>query len=144
MILDVRKSCKQIPYLKYYHFYIVAITDKIARFNSLSEEKEFVALHAKRSTILANLSNLKKSLDGLCKDNPVLRSFERIETKIDRKMEQLEAASDAVCSYFTKMGGDPLNDSEYDQYCDVATNLIGEIEILRESYHDILKAKGLI
>ena len=116
----------------------------MAKFDSLSEEKEFVALDAKRCTILANLSKLKKSLEGLCKDNPVLRSFERIETKIECKMEQLEAASDAVCSYFKKKGGDPLNDSEYDQYCDIETNLTGEIEILRESYHDILKAKGLI
>ena len=42
------------------------------------------------------------------------------------------------------MGGNPLSDSGFDDYCDVATNLTGEIEILRESYHDILKAKGLI
>ena len=37
-----------------------------------------------------------------------------------------------------------MNDNGFDQYCDVATNLTGEIEILRESYHDILKTKGLI
>ena len=116
----------------------------MAKFNSLSEEKEFVALHAKRGAVLGQLLDLKKSLNALSKDKPSLRSFERLETRIDEKLDQLEAASVAVCSYFIKMGGDPLDDTEYDEYRDTATNLTGEIEILRESYHDILKAKGLI
>ena len=55
----------------------------MAKFDSLSEEKEFVALHAKRGAVLGQLSKQKKSLEALSKDNPSLRSFERIGTKID-------------------------------------------------------------
>ena len=42
------------------------------------------------------------------------------------------------------MDGDPLNDAGFDDYCDTETNIIGEIEILRESYHELLEDKGLI
>ena len=116
----------------------------MAKFNSLSEEKEFKALNAKRDASLVELSKLKKSLEALSKDKPSLRSLERIESKIDSSVERLQDASEAVSSYFSKMGGNPLNDIGYDQYCDVETNIKGDIEIIRESYHDILKTKGLI
>ena len=116
----------------------------MAKFVSLSEEKEFKALNAKRDASLVELSRIKKSLEALSKDKPSLRSFERLEARIECEMEQLNLASKAVSSYFSKMGGNLLSDSGFDDYCDVATNLTGEIEILRESYHDILKAKGLI
>ena len=114
------------------------------KFESLSEVKEFLALDAKRSTALVQLTKLKKALEELPKDNPSLRSFERIETKIDNKLGQLEVASEAVSSYFRKAGGNPLNDAGFDDYCDTETSIIGEIEILRESYHDLLKAKNLL
>ena len=97
----------------------------MAKFDSLSEEKEFVALDSKRGAVLGQLSKLKKSLEALSKDKPSLRSFERIEARIECEMEQLNLASKAVCSYFRKMGGDTLNESEHDQYCDVETNLTG-------------------
>ena len=77
----------------------------MAKFNSLSEEKEFVALHAKRCAVLGQLSKLKKSLEALSKDKPSLRSFERLEARIECEMEQLNLASKAVSSYFSKMGG---------------------------------------
>ena len=67
-----------------------------------------------------------------------------MDSRIDVLVDRLQEASESVSSYFTKVGGDPMNDNGFDQYCDVATNLTGEIEILRESYHDILKTKGLI
>ena len=70
----------------------------MAKFDSLSEEKEFVALDAKRCVVLSQLLDLKKSLNALSKDKPSLRSFERLETRIDEKLDQLEAASVAVCS----------------------------------------------
>ena len=55
------------------------------KFESLSEVKEFLALDAKRSAALVQLTKLKKALEELPKDNPSLRSFERIETEIDNK-----------------------------------------------------------
>ena len=73
-----------------------------------------------------------------------MRSFERIEARVESFSSLLENASQAVSSYFCKMGGDPLNDSSFDDYCDTETNIIGEIEILRESYHELLKDKGLL
>ena len=114
------------------------------KFDSLSEAKEFLALDAKRSSALVELSKLKKALEALCKENPSVRSFERIEARVESFRDQLEIASQAVSSYFRKMGGDPLNDSDFDDYCDTETSIIGEIEILREGYHDLLKSKGLL
>ena len=73
-----------------------------------------------------------------------MRSFERIEARVESFRDQLETASQAVSSYFRKMGGDPLNDSGFDDYCDTETSIIGEIEILRESYNALLKNKGLL
>ena len=90
----------------------------MAKFDSLSGEKEFLALHAKRSAALVELSKLKKALDALSKDTPSLRSFERIEARVDSVRDLLQTASQAVSTYFCKMGGDPLNDSGFDDYCD--------------------------
>ena len=114
----------------------------MTKFDSLSEVKEFLALNAKRNAALVQLTQLKKALDELPKDNPSIRSFERIETKIDCKLDQLDIASEAVSSYFSKLGGDPLNDSSFIEYYNIATNISCEIEILREGYHDLLKNKG--
>ena len=116
----------------------------MTKFDSLSEVKEFLAIDAKRSAALVQLTKLKKALEELPKDNPSLRSFERIETKIENKIDQLEVASEAVSTYFRKSGGDPLNDAGFDHYCDTETSIIGEIEILREGYHELLKNKGLL
>ena len=116
----------------------------MSKFDSLSSEKDFLALHAKRAAVLVELQNLKKSLEGLPKENPSVRSFERIEVRVENERDLLESASKAVTSYFCKVGGDPLNDAGYDNYCDTATNIIGEIEILRDSYNDLLKNKGLL
>ena len=52
-------------------------------------------------------------------------------------MQQLEIASEAVAAYFVKQGGD-INDTGFTNYCDEETNLTGEIEIMRESYHELL------
>ena len=54
----------------------------MAKFNSLSEEKEFVALDAKRCAVLGQLSKLKKSLEALSKDNPSLRSLNALKLKL--------------------------------------------------------------
>ena len=116
----------------------------MSKFDSLASEKEFLHLNGKRSGVLVELQNLKKSLENLPKENPSVRSFERIEVRVEKERDLLESASKAVTSYFCKMGGDPLNDSGYDHYCDTGTNIIGEIEILRESYHELIKNKGLL
>ena len=116
----------------------------MSNFDSLASEKEYVQLNSKRSAALVRLTNLKKSLEALPRDKPSLNAFERITARIDGRVEQLEIATEAVSAYFSKMGGDPLNDSSFIEYCNIETNIIGEIEILRESYHDLLKNKGLL
>ena len=45
------------------------------KFESLSEVKEFVALDAKRSAALVQLTKLKKALEELPKENPSLPIF---------------------------------------------------------------------
>ena len=104
----------------------------MSKFDSLSSEKEYLALHSKRTAALVQLTNLKKALEALPKENPSVRAFERIEARVEKERDLLESTSKAVTSYFCKVGGDPLNDSGYDNYCDTATNIIGEIEILRD------------
>ena len=116
----------------------------MTKFDSLSQEKEFLALEAKRKEVLVHLSNIKKSLEALNYDKISLRSFDRIEAKIDSRQEQLEAATGAVSVYLTKVGGDPTNDSGFDSYCEVGINIMDEIDILREEYFAQLKSKGLL
>ena len=113
-------------------------------FASLSNEKDFLALDAKRLTVLVELSVQKKALEALSRERPSVRSFERIEARIESGLDNLQTANGAVTSYFRKVGGDPLNDTGFDNYQDTATNITGEIEILRESYHELLKSKGLL
>ena len=116
----------------------------MSAFDSFSENPDFVKLNSKRGAALVELTQMKKSLEKFSKDKLSVRSFQRIETRIDSKMEQLEAASEAVSSFFIKMGGNPLDDSDFDAYLDTATTLTGEIEILREAYYDLLDSKGLL
>ena len=83
----------------------------MSNFDSLASEKEYLQLNSKRSAALVCLTNLKKSLEALPRDKPSLDAFERITARIDGRVEQLEIATEAVSAYFSKMGGDPLNDS---------------------------------
>ena len=133
-----------VYYLIYLSIKLQINTYKMCKFDSLSSENEFLHLNGKRSAALVELSKLKKALEALPKDNPSLRSFERIESKVEVIADRLQTASEAVTSYFHKMGGDPMNDSEFDDYCDTETNIIGEIEILRESYHDLINYKCIL
>ena len=56
----------------------------------------------------------------------------------------MEAASSAVSNYFGSAGGEFLNDTDFKTYCDQETTIMGEIEIIRESYRDLLKDKNLL
>ena len=113
-------------------------------FVEIKDNKEFLPLNSKRDVALVNLTRLKENLDKLPKDKPSVRSFERYEAKIESLLESLENASDAITDYFSNSGGDPLNDEEFHQYCNIATTLTGNIEIIREGYFDLLKSKGLL
>ena len=113
-------------------------------FESISEQRDFVALNAKRDASLVQLKKLSKALEKLSKDEPPLHYFEHIEAKIDNKVEKIEAAERAVSTYFTKAGGDALNVTDFDNYCDVATNITGQIEILRDIFQNNLKSKDLL
>ena len=113
-------------------------------FSSISQEKDFLALDAKRGAAIVQLSQLLKALENISKDRPSLRTFESIEAKIDNEVDELEIASKAVSAYFVNKGGDPMDDTDFDTYCDTATNITGQVEILREGVYDNLKAKGLL
>ena len=64
--------------------------------------------------------------------------------KLDSRLEQLESASDAVTKYFSSLGGDTLNDDDFIKYCDVETEIVGNLEILRESQYELLKSQNLL
>ena len=57
----------------------------MSKFDSLAGEKEFLQLNGKRSGVLVELQNLKKSLEALPKDNPSVRSFELLNSELKRK-----------------------------------------------------------
>ena len=113
-------------------------------FDSLSQVKEFLSLDAKRVSVIVELTNLKEQLESLNHDKPSVRSFERIEAKVDSNMDQLETASKAVSSYLIKVGGDPLTDSNFKQYCNTANEIVKGIDTLREDYHELLESKSLL
>ena len=113
-------------------------------FNTISKPKDFKALDAKRGAALIQIAKQSKALEKFSKDRPSLRSFQRIEAKIDSELLILEEASRDVSRYFVKEGGDPMDDSDFDVYCDAETSVTGEAVILRESVQDTLKDKGLL
>ena len=75
----------------------------MSKFNSLSIEKDFLACHSKRSAVLVELQNLKKSLEGLPKDKPSLRAFERIEARVESERDLMESASNQCLPTFVKL-----------------------------------------
>ena len=113
-------------------------------FEILSKESEFTKLNAKREASLEALTVQKESLNALDQGKPSLRAFQRLESKIDNQILVFEAASNAVTAWFTKNGGDYLDDSGYKDYRVKAVKILNELEIVRETYHDLLEDKGLI
>ena len=116
----------------------------MATFDEFQNEKDFLALHGQRAAALVKLCGLKVVLETLPKANPSALAFSRNEAKIESWLEKLEAASSVVSNYFGSAGGDLLNDTGFGTYCDQETTIMGEIEISRESYRDLLKAKNLL
>ena len=120
------------------------ITDKMTEFVSLSDDKEFKKLNARRVAALSMLVSLKESIEALNEENPNLRAFQRLEGKIDENIADLEAASKAVAAWFTKSGGDALTDSGFKAYRVKAVGIFNETELAREAYHELLDSKGLL
>ena len=113
-------------------------------FEALSKESDFIKLDAKRAASLDALVDHHESLNALNVEKPSLRAFQRLEGSIDEDIRLVKAASNAVAAWFTKNGGDNLNDSGYKAYRVKAVKILNELEIDRENYHDILKDKGLL
>ena len=88
----------------------------MSTFESLSKESEFIKLDAKRAASLDALIDHSETLIALDQEKPSLRAFQRLEGKIDEQIQILEAASNAVAAWFTKNGGDNLNDTGYKAY----------------------------
>ena len=111
-------------------------------FAELQNEKDFLSLHGQRAVALVQLCKLKVVLESLSKVNPSALAFSRNEAKVDSWLEKLEAPSSAVSNLFGSAGGEFLNDTNFKTYCDQETTIMGEIEIIREVYRDLLKAKN--
>ena len=111
-------------------------------FKDLKDNKDFITLDAKRTAVLLELKGLKVNLENLPKEKPSIRSYERCDSKVDKELDRLEAASTAVSEFFSASGVDSLDDDEFLDYMNIATTLTGEVEILRDSYYELLKSHG--
>ena len=116
----------------------------MSKFQDIQDSKDFLALNSERASILVALSKLTNAFEKLSKDKPSLVAFQRNVDKLDSRLEQLESASDAVTKYFSSLGGDTLNDDDFIKYCDVETEIVGNLEILRESHYELLKSHNLL
>ena len=71
-------------------------------FKTISSQKDFKSLDAKRGAALIQITYQSKALEKLSKVKLSLRSFERIEVEIDRQLAILTEASTNVSEYFIK------------------------------------------
>ena len=111
-------------------------------FKELKDNKDFITLDAKRTAVLLELKKLKVNLQNLPQEKPSIRSYERFNSNVDTVLDKLETASEAVSDYFASIGVDSLDDEEFLNYTNIETTLRGEVEILRDSYHELLKSHG--
>ena len=117
----------------------------MSQFKDIKDSKDFLPLHAKRTSILVQLTKLKENLEKLKdKETPNAVTFERNEAKIDSYLSQLDIASIAISDYFSAAGGDALKDVDFLSYQDEETTITGEIEILREYHIELLKSHNLL
>ena len=116
----------------------------MSKFKDIKDSKDFLALDAKRASNLVALAKLTDAFEKLSKDKPSVVAFQRNEAKLDSRLEQLETASDEVTKYFRSLGGDIFNDADFLKYCDLETEIVGNLEILRESHHELLKSQNLL
>ena len=114
----------------------------MSQFKDIQETKDFLSLNAKRASALTKLSNLKVTF-GKSKESPSLLSFQRNEAKLDSILEQLENTSAAVVQYFSALGGDTVGDGDFISYMSEESSLIGEVEVLLSSFHELLKSQNL-
>ena len=115
----------------------------MSQFKDVQETKDFLSLNAKRASALTKLSNLKVTFEK-SKESPSLLSFQRNEAKLDSILEQLENTSAAVVEYFSSLGGDTVGDGDFISYMSEESSLIGEVEVLLSSYHELLKSQNLL
>ena len=111
-------------------------------FKDLKDNKDFITLDAKRTAVLLELKKVKASLEKLPREKPSIRSYERCNSNIDTELDRLKTASAAVSDYFASIGVDSLDDEEYLNYMNIATTLTGEVEIIRDSYYELLQSHG--
>ena len=115
----------------------------MATFKSIEKDKEFIQLDSRRAATLANLNKLKLSLATLSTDKPSLRAFEKLSSKIDDAVDELESKSKAIACIFRKAGGDVMQDSDYIDYCKIEVSLGNELDVARDNYIAILETHGL-
>ena len=111
-------------------------------FKDLKDDKDFITLDVKRTASLLDLKKLKVNFQNLPQKKPSIRSYERYNSSVDTVLDKLETASTAVSDYFASIGADSLDDEEFLNYMNIETTLVGEVEILRDSYFELLKSHG--
>ncbi|MCP4238905.1 MAG: hypothetical protein GY770_35940, partial [Aestuariibacter sp.] len=112
-------------------------------FAELKAEKEFVKLHGNREAILSCLENVEAALDTLPTDKPSIRAFAKLEKEIEDEVVQLRAIDKKIHTWYVGQGG-LRNDSSYIEYNLVKTKLLSKLAAKQDTYHELLKSKGLL
>ena len=112
-------------------------------FAELKAEKEFVKLHGNREAILLCLEDVKAALDTLPTEKPSIRAFTKLEKEIEEEVVQLTAIDKKIATWYVGQGG-LINDSSYAEYNWVKTKLLSDLTAKRDTYHELLKSKGLL
>ena len=112
-------------------------------FTELKENKEFVKLHGNRQAILLCLQDIEAAFDTLPKEKPSIRAFTRLEKEIEEAVVQLTAIDMKIATWYVGQGG-LVDDSSYAEYNWVKTKLLSEFDTKQDTYHELLKSKGLL
>ena len=85
----------------------------MASFIGLHVAKEFNIFLEKRLLQVSKLENLSSQLCKLDTDELQLRSFKRLEAKLETELLAYESINNAIQTYIIKKGVDILSDSNY-------------------------------
>ena len=116
----------------------------MASFIGLHVAKEFNIFLEKRLLQVSKLENLSSQLCKLDTDELQLRSFKRLEAKLETELLAYESINNSIQNYIIKKGVDILSDSNYLADQDQVNQNIINYETKIESYHNLLVEKGLI
>ena len=85
----------------------------MASFNDLIKSGKAKATYLKREAILREINNKALSIDELDKENPNVRTFERLETNANKSLEKLKLASSELNIILENENPDIANEESY-------------------------------